>query len=1124
MASVSLLLSLLHWLFEMTDAFAERLAEHAPEVVDVYGTLADWKSGRYTLVYLTVPEPLFPNFHDCGDDLMQRRKHYFVSMFIQVGLLCLLLGVMLICARNKVRKHLDDKRSYRALANSESTEERRSINLVEFLINHPSILISIIYAHMAVQASVVYYCVVRNTMSDKMGVGYEFWFLFFGMHVSGCFTEVMLSILRPGHLDLKTFLQKFIITALPFISEKVDTAKDIVLAAVAYSHGQAVCAALYLLVLVGSQTYFAFSKTVKAELVETYLPILTSPVVHEKQQTQNVQGGEGDGKKEENEKSWWQKLYTFVRNELEAILLKQTTPARRIISIAEDLPQASLSIFLAFVSHASWFCLVAVAMSVVRLVLASQLVARPIRKCCVQSVHRRRVVSVRSLNKDLAVELTQQLWEVGAEDLEQASHPEDPLVLQMLASMIDESLSNADEKSLDMASMTSPDSPDCGVLLVLAALGAQRDNYIGRVKEFRELIAGGATPLHVAAQIGDTSCLAKLQMFGFDYVDAKDESGFTPICFAAIWGHTSSVSTLKGLGSRGNVENIVGQTRMHRAACCGCTSAIVILKKLGASLNEADDNDYTPMQVAAMAGFPACIATLKDFGVDLHQEDASGRNLIHIAAVHGKAECIAKLKEELLIDIHKTDRCGKTAMHHAASGGQASCIQALQKLGGIIDMHDKSGRSPILDAAAAGHNECVQALMGLGANVNFQDEHGRSSMYYAVVSSEKDLIKHLQNLGADATQTDTDGRTLLHVAAQNGLEVSIMALEEAGADVDAQDVEGLAPIHLAAAFAHPNAINALKSVGADMTAKDKSGSTPMHFGVIWGHEITVDTLKEFGIAVEKIAGETPMHRASCCGCTSAIGLLKTLGANMRASDTSGFTPMDFAVIWGHASMVDTLEKLGIYAVRIEGGTPLHRAARIGCTSAISHLKETGADAAARDNVGRSEVHVAADFGHAGSIAKLKEFGADMDAKTLAGFTAMHYAARRGHTDCVLKLKDMGADVDATTSSGRAAIHYAAEGGHVDCIVELKQLGADIEAKTTTGRTAMHVAASLGQPKSIEKLASLGAGIDTQSDDGDTPLHFAVKQHEQGAIDALKKLGANLDIQNKKGQKPLDAKW
>eukprot|EP00929_Paragymnodinium_shiwhaense_P099383 TRINITY_DN6100_c0_g2_i9.p1 TRINITY_DN6100_c0_g2~~TRINITY_DN6100_c0_g2_i9.p1 ORF type:complete len:979 (-),score=173.76 TRINITY_DN6100_c0_g2_i9:395-3262(-) len=951
MASVSLLLSLLHWLFEMTDAFAERLAEHAPEVVDVYETIAEWKNGRYKLVYATVPEPLFPNFHDCDDNLLQRRKHYFNSMFLQVGCLCLLFGVILTLVRNKVRQHLDGNGSYREVANSESTEvvqqERRSTSLLQCLIGHKVVLMIIIYTHMAVQASVAYFCVVRNTMNDKMGVGYEFWFVFVGMHISGCFTELVLSVFRPGQLGLTAFPQKLVITALPFISEKVDTAKDVVLAAVAYSHGQAVCAALYMLVLVSSQTFFIFCKEVRAELVETYLPILTAPMKMKQSD-------------DDDTKPWVERLITFVRNELQLLLLKQSTPARRIISLGEDLPQALLSVFLAVVSHASWFCLVSVAMGIVRLVLASPWAAKRIRQACLEGVHERRVLAVRSANKDLAVDLTVQLWEVDGENLEKAVHREDPFILRTLVSMIED-----DAQLLKMEALTSA---DCGVLLLLATLGEQRESYIDRIKELRELIEGGTTPMHLAALIGCTSSLEKLKIVGAD-MTAKDQSGFTPMHFAVIWGHASAVDTLERLGADLSQTDKDGRTPLHGAAREGQEASIQALKEAGADVDARDFEGLAPLHFAAAFAHTNIISALKTLGADMTAKDKSGVTPMHFAVIWGQASAVDTL-ENFGITVETID--GETPMHRAARCGCTSAIGLLKKAGADINAKGLEGSTPLHRAASFGHAAVIPRLKRLGAEINAADEKGRSPM---------------------------------HEAAKGGHGKVIQQLKKAGADINQKDLEGLSPVHLAVALGHTTVVSTLKTVGADMAAQDKSGFTTMHFAVIWKHQSLVNTLKKIGVAeldsYPEIHGATPTHRAASAGCVSAIGLLKEFGADISAKDNVGYTAM-------------------------------HLAAKSRHLECIIKLKELGLSVNAKANAGETPLHFAASHSHGKAgracIEKLKELGANLHARDMDGQTPLDYATPTtpfGFNNSKIKAMLGGSPPSSSASSTpRSSIYFS----------------------------------------------------------------------------------------------------
>jgi hypothetical protein len=69
--------------------------------------------------------------------------------------------------------------------------------------------------------------------------------------------------------------------------------------------------------------------------------------------------------------------------------------------------------------------------------------------------------------------------------------------------------------------------------------------------------SGGKTPLHVAAQAGNTPFISLLCDFGAD-VDLTDLQGNTPLHYASAWGHMDTVKVLLELGCQYATRNFEG--------------------------------------------------------------------------------------------------------------------------------------------------------------------------------------------------------------------------------------------------------------------------------------------------------------------------------------------------------------------------------------------------------------------------------------------------------------------------------------------------------------------------------------------------------------------------------------
>eukprot|EP01063_Lacrimia_lanifica_P037279 TRINITY_DN7608_c1_g1_i1.p1 TRINITY_DN7608_c1_g1~~TRINITY_DN7608_c1_g1_i1.p1 ORF type:complete len:345 (+),score=53.91 TRINITY_DN7608_c1_g1_i1:127-1035(+) len=93
-------------------------------------------------------------------------------------------------------------------------------------------------------------------------------------------------------------------------------------------------------------------------------------------------------------------------------------------------------------------------------------------------------------------------------------------------------------------------------------------------------------------------------------------------------------------------------------------------------------------------------------------------------------------------------------------------------------------------------------------------------------------------------------------------------------------------------------------------------------------------------------------------------------------------------------------------------TPLHIAARLGCSAVITALLGAGADPDTANSLGCTPLHLAARKGHVAAAAALLAGGAAPSERDKCDRTPLHQAARDGHWEIVQFLVRAGADTEA----------------------------------------------------------------------------------------------------------------
>lgn len=164
-------------------------------------------------------------------------------------------------------------------------------------------------------------------------------------------------------------------------------------------------------------------------------------------------------------------------------------------------------------------------------------------------------------------------------------------------------------------------------------------------------------------------------------------------------------------------------------------------------------------------------------------------------------------------------------------------------------------------------------------------------------------------------------------------------------------------------------------------------------------------------------------------------------------------------------------ELDVVKALVEGGervnppsgwrTPLIAAALHDQVAVMEYLLDRGAQADARDRLGRSALWAALWAEKAAAARLLIARGAAVDVPAKSGETPLFLAVERGLVDLARELIARGADVDRPSPGvllvGYRPLHRAAMMGRLDVLRLLLEHGADPQAKTPQGQTAADLA-------------------------------------------------------------------
>ncbi|KAN0141605.1 Ankyrin repeat-containing domain protein [Lactarius tabidus] len=234
-------------------------------------------------------------------------------------------------------------------------------------------------------------------------------------------------------------------------------------------------------------------------------------------------------------------------------------------------------------------------------------------------------------------------------------------------------------------------------------------------------------------------------------------------------------------------------------------------------------------------------------------------------------------------------------------------------------------------------------------------------------------------------------------------------------------------------------------------------------------------------------------------------------------------------------------------------SPLHLAAKVGCTQVVRILFENRADVDLRDSRGLAPLDSTTGGGHF-LTQPSEEHSIHVDVQDINGATPLHFASYHGRPKIAQLLLSHGANPHAKNVKDRCPLHELIRGIHGDptdngvtygyCVQEsrgvelrvrfqnalsvaqiLLEYGVDANALDQDHASPLHFASSCGGLEIMQILLDHDAKANVENSRGQTPLHV-VSQSEcfsrenSNVARLLLELGLDVNARDKDGDTPL----
>ncbi|KAK3102016.1 hypothetical protein FSP39_008143 [Pinctada imbricata] len=488
---------------------------------------------------------------------------------------------------------------------------------------------------------------------------------------------------------------------------------------------------------------------------------------------------------------------------------------------------------------------------------------------------------------------------------------------------------------------------------------------------------------------------------------------------------------------------------------------------------------------------------------------------LHLASLLGKKQLVKLYLETGEVNgltVNQRNVKHDTALHWASRYGNSAIVEYLLSNQADPNTGNDISSTPLHWAVKAEKREVIKLLLNdARTDVNSKTSIGLSTpLIIASAKETADIVKLLIANNAVANIQDPSGKTALHLATENGHTNVVKELLKNNGDIDIEDNNGDKAMTIAARKGLSDIVLLLLQMKDDPFTKNHMGHDAWYYAYINDDEELLMVLINHLLAKSKTANpllaaseKSVLFRAASLGKYKPIKILLDHGVPAE-TDSEGNSFFHYAAESDQSEVIEKLYKYSDVDIQNKNGTtPFHLAVKLSNVNSIRALMDVTANAAIRDNNGKTVLHFAAKYISDGiMVRELVEYMIkvhswdDLNAEDEKGNNALHIAAKYGNPDALWELRNIS--LYAQNKMGNTPFHLSVhvENPHVlektlDVFEVMDQKG-NINQQNENGETVLHLAVSAGMAHCLSRLLHLNGDLGAMDINGDTPLHHLVK--------------------------------